>query len=214
MLDTLAAMAHPAGDSITVDIVTDPASAPEIAGVAAATFPLACPPHARVEDIDGFIRTNLNADRFAGYIGADTSDVLIARDAGDTPGGGSRSGTLIGYALVHHAPPTDPDVAAVVTDRPVTEISKLYVEPGHHTAGRAVSPSRRLMEAAIECARARGSVLVWLGVNQENIRAQRFYAKMGFTRAGEKTFRLGGSTEHDFVLTRPVTTPRTSTPQA
>ncbi|SKZ70786.1 acetyltransferase [Mycobacteroides abscessus subsp. abscessus] len=58
------------------------------------------------------------------------------------------------------------------------------------------------MRAAIETARDRGSVLVWLGVNQENVRAQRFYTKMGFERAGVKTFDLNGSIEHDFILTR------------
>ncbi len=60
------------------------------------------------------------------------------------------------------------------------------------------------METAIERARARGAASIWLGVNQENARAQRFYAKMGFTRAGVKTFDLNGSVEHDYVLSRPV----------
>lgn len=187
-------MAQPSATPVTVEIATDPALAPEIADLAAATFPLACPPHAEPEDIDDFIRANLDADTFTGYLTADSSDVLVARDA---------DGTLVGYSLIHHREPTDPDVAAVVTERPVTEVSKMYVLPDHHAAGRTSSPARLLMEAAIDRARTRGSVLVWLGVNEENVRAQRFYAKMGFGRVGEKTFTLGGSIEHDYVLTRP-----------
>ncbi|MDY6999176.1 MAG: GNAT family N-acetyltransferase, partial [Actinomycetota bacterium] len=49
-----------------------------------------------------------------------------------------------------------------------------------------------------------GAVCVWLGVNQQNRRAQRFYAKHGFTVAGTKTFRLGEDIENDYVMVRPL----------
>jgi ribosomal protein S18 acetylase RimI-like enzyme len=45
---------------------------------------------------------------------------------------------------------------------------------------------------------------VWLGVNQENQRAQRFYAKHGFVVSGTKTFRLGEGVENDYVMVRPL----------
>jgi ribosomal protein S18 acetylase RimI-like enzyme len=51
---------------------------------------------------------------------------------------------------------------------------------------------------------ALGAACVWLGVNQENQRAQRFYAKSGFTVSGTKTFRLGGHVENDYVMVRPL----------
>jgi ribosomal protein S18 acetylase RimI-like enzyme len=41
-------------------------------------------------------------------------------------------------------------------------------------------------------------------VNRENGRAQRFYRKHGFEITGTKTFRLGASLEHDYVMVRPV----------
>ncbi|WP_439032774.1 GNAT family N-acetyltransferase [Gordonia terrae] len=173
--------------------MTDPAAAAAVADVAARTFPLACPPHATPDDITGFIENNLRENNFREHITAPQSDVLVARDG--------VGGPIVGYALILHREPTDPDVCAVVTDRPVTEVSKLYVLPDHHSRPGA-SPSRLLMTAALERARSHGSSVVWLGVNQENARAQRFYAKMDFTRVGEKTFTLGSSTEHDYVLTR------------
>lgn len=176
-----------------VDVVIDSSLAADVAEVAAATFPLACPPHSSPDDIAGFIKTNLAEANFAEYIASDKSDVLIAR----TP-----DGTTVGYSLVHHRPPSDPDVAAVVVEAPSSELSKMYVLPDHHSRGRTDPPAQLLMRAAIETARERGSVLVWLGVNQENVRAQRFYAKMGFERAGVKTFDLNGSIENDFILTR------------
>jgi hypothetical protein len=40
----------------------------ELAGVAARTFPLACPPSVTAEDIASFIDANLSAVHFAGYL--------------------------------------------------------------------------------------------------------------------------------------------------
>ncbi|GAB37308.1 GNAT family N-acetyltransferase [Gordonia sputi] len=147
------------------------------------------------EITDGMLIVNAitTEGHFAAYIASDESDVLIARTS---------DGTTVGYSLVHHRPSTDPDVAAVVVETPSSELSKMYVLPDHHSRGRTEPPAQLLMRAAIETARDRGSVLVWLGVNQENVRAQRFYTKMGFERAGVKTFDLNGSIEHDFILTR------------
>ncbi|MGV9673156.1 MULTISPECIES: GNAT family N-acetyltransferase [unclassified Gordonia (in: high G+C Gram-positive bacteria)] len=181
--------------TITVERATDPASAVAIAEVAAATFPLACPPHAQPDDIAGFIRAHLSPDNFADFVRSPESDVFLARTDG---------GDLLGYALVHHRDPSDPDVAAAVTARPCSEISKMYVLPDHHGRLRADPPSHLLMRAAVDRARRRGSVVVWLGVNQENVRAQRFYGKFGFARAGVKTFDLGGSIEHDYVMALPL----------
>ncbi|MGW0035738.1 GNAT family N-acetyltransferase [Gordonia sp. NPDC003376] len=184
-----------------IETATDPALAPAVAEVAAATFPLACPPDSRPDDIAVFIRENLGPANFAAYIASPESEVLVARAA---------DGTLAGYALVHHRAPADADVAAVITERPTSEISKMYVLPDHHahirpSETRTAPPSHLLMRAAIDRARLRGSAVVWLGVNQENERAQRFYAKMGFHRAGAKTFDLNGNIEHDYVLSQPLT---------
>lgn len=74
------------------------------------------------------------------------------------------------------------------------ELSKMYVLPEHHGAG----VSTALMNAAIELSDGR----VWLGVNQKNQRAQRFYAKHGFRINGTRTFRVGAGVEHDYIMVR------------
>jgi ribosomal protein S18 acetylase RimI-like enzyme len=43
---------------------------------------------------------------------------------------------------------------------------------------------------------------IWLGVNNENARAQRFYAKSGFEKVGSKRFLMGDAYEDDFVMER------------
>jgi ribosomal protein S18 acetylase RimI-like enzyme len=60
------------------------------------------------------------------------------------------------------------------------------------------------MIEAIRLAQELDAKSVWLGVNQRNQRAQRFYAKHGFTINGTKTFRLGSRIENDYVMVRPV----------
>ncbi|VEG54168.1 N-acetyltransferase GCN5 [Mycolicibacterium aurum] len=162
----------------------------ELADVAARTFPLACPPSVGPDDVAAFITENLSRDRFADYLADPARIVLTAVD----------DGRILGYAMMIRGVPDDPDVAAAVPDRPAVELSKMYVLPDSHGAGVAAA----LMAAVVQNAATLGAACVWLGVNQRNARAQRFYAKHGFTITGTKTFRLGGHIEADYVLVRPA----------
>ncbi|MFI6866656.1 GNAT family N-acetyltransferase [Nocardia sp. NPDC050406] len=166
----------------------DTQDAAELSAVAAVTFPLACPPGSTAEDIAAFVADVLSPESFSRYLTDPTRTVLKAVD-------GDR---IIGYSLLHAAEPADPDVAAAVTVRPVLELSKMYVLPGHH--GNGVSAA--LMAATVEIARGDGVAAVWLGVNQENLRAQRFYGKQGFEVVGVKTFLVGTQLHSDFVMQR------------
>ncbi|MFF0609736.1 GNAT family N-acetyltransferase [Nocardia tengchongensis] len=172
-------------DAVAIEpAVADDAA--ELAAVAAVTFPLACPPGSTPEDMAAFIAEVLSADRFREYLDDGERSVLKA----------VLDEKIVGYALLNAMPPANPDVTAVVTQRPVTELSKMYVLPGQH--GNGVSAA--LMRAALDTARTGGDSAVWLGVNQENVRAQRFYGKHGFTVAGTKTFTVGSRLHHDYVM--------------
>lgn len=57
-----------------------------------------------------------------------------------------------------------------------------------------------LLEHCLETAGQRGFETLWLGVWEENRRAQKFYAKHGFKRVGELTFPYGESVGTNFVL--------------
>jgi ribosomal protein S18 acetylase RimI-like enzyme len=162
----------------------------ELAELAAATFPLACPPSVPLDDVTAFIAAHLSPQRFADYLADPSRTVLAARDGG----------RLVGYVILIDGIGDDPDVAAAVTIRPAVELSKIYVRADSHGSGAAA----RLLAAAVDRAAATGAHCLWLGVNQRNPRAQRFYSKNGFTIAGTKTFVLGAHTEHDFVMVRPL----------
>lgn len=160
----------------------------ELADVAARTFPLACPPSVAAADVATFIEATLSRARFAEYLTDPGRIVLTARS----------SGRILGYAMLIRGVPDDPDVQSCVTVRPAVELSKIYVLPDGHGAG----VSAALFAEALERARAEDAKCMWLGVNQQNQRAQRFYAKNGFTRVGTKSFQLGSHVEHDYVMMR------------
>jgi ribosomal protein S18 acetylase RimI-like enzyme len=107
---------------------------------------------------------------------------------------------MVGYVMLIRGVGDDDDVQQAVTARPAVELSKMYVLPDCHGAG----VSGALITAALKQATDMAAESVWLGVNQHNERAQRFYAKHGFTINGTKTFRLGASVEKDYVMVRPL----------
>lgn len=149
----------------------------ELAAVAMATFPLACPESAAPGDIAVFIAAHLSAERFGEYL-ADPGRVILTA---------VEQGRIVGYAMLIRG-----------ADR--VELSKMYVLPSYHSTGVATA----LMQTGIDWASQTGAAQLWLGVNQKNARAQRFYRKHGFEVSGTRTFHLGASTERDFVMVRPL----------
>ncbi|OBJ79919.1 GNAT family N-acetyltransferase [Mycobacterium colombiense] len=155
----------------------DSGDAPELAAVAAQTFPLACPPSAIPEDIASFIDANLTAAHFAQYLGDPGRAIVTAR----------QDGRIVGYAMLVRDAGAD-----------AAELSKIYVLPEYHGGGASTA----LMGLALDTAGEWGARRVWLGVNQANERAQRFYAKSGFRISGARTFQLGAGVESDYVMIR------------
>ncbi|PYE19370.1 ribosomal protein S18 acetylase RimI-like enzyme [Williamsia limnetica] len=159
-----------------------------LAVVAAATFPLACPPQTTAAAKADFIATELSRERFDEYL-ADPERIIVVADDSDH---------LSGYTMIVFGEPADPDVAAAITLRPTVELSKCYVLPGAHGGGVA----HQLMAQTLTLAQARGGAGVWLGVNELNVRAHRFYEKNGFGKVGGKRFLIGGVYEDDDILER------------
>ncbi|WP_349903445.1 GNAT family N-acetyltransferase [Parafrigoribacterium humi] len=153
--------------------------------LAAATFRLACPPGTTEEAIADFLATTLSETSFDGYLADPTRTLLVAEV----------DGSPVGYTMLVFTGPADADVVAAVTAHPIAELSKFYVLQDQHGAG----VSGTLMTATLAVARERGSAGVWLGVNQLNGRANRFYEKHGFVIVGTKGFELGGRREDDYV---------------
>jgi len=164
------------------------ADAATLSELASATFALACPPHTTQEAIADFISKNFTETSFDGYLADANRELFLAEDDAEA----------VGYAMLIRGEPTDEDVKAAITLHPTVELSKLYVRPGHHGGG----VSQALLDAAIEYSLADRREGMWLGVNEENARANAFYEKSGFKKVGVKHFQVGDRLEDDFVRER------------
>jgi ribosomal protein S18 acetylase RimI-like enzyme len=177
--------------------VATPDDADEVGGLAARTFALACPPTTTAAAIAEHIRTVLSPARFRAHLADPAHRVVLAEV----------DGRAVGYTMVVAAPPVDPDVAGALRLRPEIELSKVYLEAGSHGVGIA----RPLMAETLRIARGlageRGrdaDAGIWLGVNEHNARAIRFYERSGFRIVGTRSFRLPDAVETDHVMERPL----------
>jgi tRNA (guanine37-N1)-methyltransferase len=167
-----------------------PEDAGIVAALAAETFELACPPGTAAEDIAAFVAENLSEARFAEHLASDRHTILLA----------DVDGEIAGYSMLVAGDPAESEVAALLSFRPTVEISKCYVRTKFHGQGVA----RTLMTASVDAARESGAAAAWLGVNQQNLRAVRFYEKNGFVRIGTRRFLVGSELHDDFVYERPL----------
>ena len=153
--------------------------------LAAATFPLACPPGTPKEDLDAHIAENLSVERFRTRLEADDRTVFI----------GEVDGTPAGYAMLSFHTELPDELSAMLVHQPTVELSKFYLLAGRHGSGLA----DELMQAAIDVARERGAASLWLGADPGNSRANSFYDKYGFERRGLKKFQVGSRWEDDVI---------------
>ena len=175
--------------------VAERADAAALSELAAETFPLACPPSTTPEAIAAFIVEHFTVERLSAWLEDADRTLLVAEEL---------DGRLVGYSMLIRAAsgePGDADAAAAVSARPAIELSKFYTRALAHGSGTVAGP---LMRATIDAAGAARASTVWLGVNEENARAIRFYEKHGFGKVGRKRFRLGDRLEEDWVLEHPL----------
>ena len=162
-----------------------PADAHRVSALAIETFPLACPPGTTRENIDLLCATKLSPEAFEAYLSDPRVSIWCAAEGDE----------LVCYVMTVSGEPEDPVIASAVSRRLTVEISKIYVRQSAHGSGI----SQQLMDVAVEDAKAHGAQSVWLGVNQQNARANSFYERRGFLVVGERRFQVGESLEEDFV---------------
>jgi tRNA (guanine37-N1)-methyltransferase len=166
------------------------ADAEGLSRLAAITFPLACTPQTPPELLATHIATRLDPGSFRHHLTDSACVVLLAEDgAGSDP---------VGYTMLLAGEPNEAEVARVIRFRPTVALERCYVHPDHHGTGVA----GRLMTATLEAAGQIGAKGMWLGVSEENERANAFYARHGFEQVGKKRFHIGDAWEDDNVRER------------
>lgn len=156
---------------------------PDLALVAAATFLETYAGALRGVDIVKHCAVNHAPDAYAGWLADPGSALWVARVQ---PGAAA-----IGYMLLSR-----PDVVIAEPRPGDVEVKRLYLLHRFQQLGLG----RRLLAAAADWARSRGSRRLLLGVYSKNEPALAFYRRMGFTVVGDRTFRVGDSDFYDYIL--------------
>ncbi|MBY0314247.1 MAG: GNAT family N-acetyltransferase [Bdellovibrionales bacterium] len=96
----------------------------------------------------------------------------------------------VGYFNMYDGPVE----ACVKSERPI-ELARIYVDRAWQGKGVA----QALMSKALEVARSKNKNGVWLGVWENNPRAQAFYLKNNFNKVGSHIFQMGLEPQTDYI---------------
>ncbi|MDR1213563.1 MAG: GNAT family N-acetyltransferase [Propionibacteriaceae bacterium] len=171
-----------------------PGDAWALAELAAATFPLSCPPEVQPEEIAYHVAHQFHPTRVAGWL----TDPLVVVHVGRAETG------LAGYSRLSFDPAeVEPAIWPQLTLRPTCQLSKCYVRPEWQGSGLA----DQLMAAALTAGRQRSARGAWLGVNPANLQARTFYGRHGFRDVGWRHFEVGGRLFTDCLMERALAEP-------
>jgi ribosomal protein S18 acetylase RimI-like enzyme len=159
-----------------------PEDAPALAALAADAFVAAFGHLYRAEDLAAFLAQERTVEVYREHLRDPGTRVALAESAS----------ALGGYALIHW-----PSEFASESDasRPLA-LHQLYCAPA--MTGHGIGAA--LMDWALGQARALGCDAVQLSVWSENLAAQRFYARYGFSRIAEIGFMVGSQRDEEFLL--------------
>lgn len=152
-----------------------------LADLGARTFSAAFAKDNTLEDMSDYLRTNFNHHKVADELADADSTFFIAEV----------EQVAAGYAKVKKG-----DAPSCVTHSKTIELVRLYILPEYF--GKGVGEA--LMRACLEEARQSGFQTIWLGVWENNHRAQAFYRKFGYQEVGEHIFQLGSDAQTDKIM--------------
>lgn len=145
----------------------------------ATTFGYSLPPN----DLARFLAENYTPSAILKDIADPAATLTVACDVDET---------VMGFCQMRrdsHEP--------CIADKPKpVELQRLYVSPDHHGKGVA----RALMDALEERARKEGFETLWLGVWEENLKAQGIYGRFGFVKCGTHDFTMGECVQTDWIM--------------
>ena len=135
------------------------------------------------EDLQAFLADSHTRSAYARYLGDPAYALWLLED----------DGVAIGYALAGPCGLPHDDVAPGDG-----ELKRLYVRNDVQNGGWG----GRLFAAALAWLERDGPRTLWISVWSENLGAQRFYGRHGFTKAGEYEFPVGRVRDREFMLRR------------
>lgn len=158
-----------------------PEDAPALAALGAETFIAAFGHLYTPEDLAAFLAQVHNPEAVAGEIAGDEcTHCLVEED-----------GALVAFCKLRY-----PSHYTALSDaKNPLELGQLYALPQH--TGHGIGA--KLMDWALEQARAGGHDAMLLSVYSENFGAQRFYQRYGFGKIADITFQVGDHFDPEFL---------------
>ncbi|KAK5062882.1 hypothetical protein LTR84_004957 [Exophiala bonariae] len=102
--------------------------------------------------------------------------------------------TVIGFALLTRGT-SEP---CIVHLENTVEFQRIYVHPDYHGLGVG-----KILASRIEAmAKEQGFKHIWLGVWEENLKAQKVYEKLGYVKVGEHDFTIGEVVQTDNIMVK------------
>ena len=135
----------------------------------------------RPEDLNYFLDDHKTIDAWDETLSDPDARVHVAED----------SGAMVGYCKIGLVPSLEYDC----TGKSVTELKELYFRGTHQGTGMAPV----LMDWALDQARKARADEVILSVWNENVRAQRFYQRYGFSKVADTYFMVGNHRDDEFL---------------
>ncbi len=145
------------------------------------------------EDLQAFLDDSHSPAAYARVL-ADPAYALWIAERGPREGDDVAAGA-IGYAQAGPCGLPHADVAPGDG-----ELKRLYLRAGEQNGGIGA----RLFEEALRWLERDGSRTLWISVWSENLGAQRFYERHGFTFVGEYEFPVGEQRDREFMYRRHV----------
>lgn len=133
------------------------------------------------ENMAHYLKTGFSVEKVASELGNADSEFHLAYDGDD----------LIGYLKVNHGP-----AQSELKDSTALEIERIYVL----RKWQGMKVGQLFYHKAIDIARERGYVYVWLGVWEENENAIGFYKRNGFVEFDKHLFTLGDDIQTDIMM--------------
>ncbi len=151
------------------------------ARVFSASFGYSLPP----SDLDAYINSAYSISSIASDLSNPNIDTIVATDSHNH---------VVGFSQLTRGT-TEPCLAGL---EKTIELQRLYVSEDYHGAGLG----RKLIEKVENIARNTGFLTIWLGVWEENIKAQKVYERLGYRKVGDHDFKMGECVQTDWILSK------------
>jgi ribosomal protein S18 acetylase RimI-like enzyme len=174
--------------SISIDSA-EASDAPALSALGIRTFTETFGNTAPKEDIAEYLAATYSDEAVLAWFPDPTKTTLVARDP---------ERRVVGMVQLVRGE-TDPSVEGTAAEAAL--LQKLYVDSSVH--GRGIGS--KLAAAVEKMARQEGFTQLWLTVWPEQVKVQRLYEKLGYTRTGgELGFVVGTAVTIDYVFAKPL----------